>query len=96
MRFIEVKAEEIAKNAKKYVGKEVVINYCGSHSKKRYNSIIRFKMFDDRDVLYYYYVDADYFLAAYGDYCYNKFIDDDDGIDHWKGTKFYLIEDDDE
>ena len=26
MRFIEVKAEEIAKNAKKYDGKEVVIN----------------------------------------------------------------------
>ena len=51
-------------------------------------------MFDDS--LYYYYVDADYFLAAYGDYCYNKFIDDNDSIDHWKGTKFYLIEDDDE
>lgn len=95
MRFIEVKAEEIAKNAKKYAGKEVVINYCGSHSKKRYNSIIGFKMFDNRDVLYYYRVDDDYNLAMYGDYCYNKFIDDDYGIDYWKGTKFYLIEDDD-
>lgn len=53
-------------------------------------------MFDDSNVLYYYFVDDDdYSLAVYGDYCYNKFIDDDDGIDHWKGTKFYLIEDDD-
>ena len=52
-------------------------------------------MFDGRDVLYYYYVDDDYSLAVYGDYCYDKFIDDDDGIDRWKGTKFYLIEDDD-
>ena len=95
MRFIEVKAEEIAKNAKKYDGKEVVINYYGISSKKRYNSIIGLKMFDDSDVLYYYFVDNDYSLAAYGDYCYNKFIDDDDGIDRWKETKFYLIEDDD-
>lgn len=95
MRFIEVKAEEIAKNAKKYDGKEVVINYYGTRSKKRCNSIIGLKMFDDSDVLYYYFVDDDYSLAVYGGYCYNKFIDDDDGIDRWKGTKFYLIEDDD-
>ena len=95
MRFIEVKAEEIIKNAKKYDGKEVVINYYGSRSKKRCNSIIGLKMFDDNDVLYYYYVDDDYSLAMYGDYYYSKFIDYDDGLDHWKGTKFYLIEDDD-
>ena len=95
MRFIEIKAEEIAKNAKKYVGKEFVINYYGSSLKKKYNSIIGLKMFNGRDVLYYYYPDSDYSVAAYGDYSYNKFIDDDDGIDHWKGTKFYLIEDDD-
>ena len=95
MKLIEIKAEEIAKNAKKYDGKEFVINYYGSRSKKRRNSIIGLKMFDDSDVLYYYFVDDDYSLAVYGDYCYSKFIDDDDGIDHWKGTKFYLIENDD-
>ena len=92
MRFIEIKAEEIAKNAKKYNGKEVVINYYGIHSKKMFNSIIGFKIFDDSNVLYYYRVDDSYSLAMYGDYYYYKFIDDDDGIDRWKGTKFYLIE----
>ena len=89
------KRKKLQRMRKKYNGKEVIINYYGSRSKKRCNSIIGLKMFNDKDVLYYYYVDDDYSLAVYGDYCYDKFIDDDDGIDHWKGTKFYLIEDDD-